>query len=100
MIKTTVCYDSSPALHIAEARVIELPSGTSLAQFLMAFLSPRGLFSSLSSPCAMLLRRDCDLEEVECPCLCLSAFLHVIETQGMLDVAENGDTKVRLHYNC
>ena len=35
MIKKTVCYDSSPALHIAEARVIELPSGTSLAQFLM-----------------------------------------------------------------
>ena len=36
VIKKTVCYDSSPALHIAEARVIELPSGTSLAQFLMA----------------------------------------------------------------
>ena len=35
MIKKTVCYDSSPALHIAEARVIELSSGTSLAQFLM-----------------------------------------------------------------
>ena len=39
MIKKTVCYDSSPALHIAEARVIELSSGTSLAQFLMVFLT-------------------------------------------------------------
>ena len=38
MIKKTVCYDSSPALHIAEARVIELSSGTSLAQFLMVRL--------------------------------------------------------------
>ena len=38
MIKKTVCYDSSPALHIAEARVIELSSGTSLAQFLMVYL--------------------------------------------------------------
>ena len=38
MIKKTVCYDSSPALHIAEARVIELSSGTSLAQFLMAYI--------------------------------------------------------------
>ena len=42
MIKKTVCYDSSPALHIAEARVIELSSGTSLAQFLMVFLTLRG----------------------------------------------------------
>ena len=39
VIKKTVCYDSSPALHIAEARVIELSSGTSLAQFLMVFLT-------------------------------------------------------------
>ena len=38
MIKKTVCYDSSPALHIAEARVIELSSGTSLAQFLIVYL--------------------------------------------------------------
>ena len=38
MIKKTVCYDSSPALHIAEARLIELSSGTSLAQFLMVRL--------------------------------------------------------------
>ena len=43
MIKKTVCYDSSPALHIAEARVIELPSGTSLAQFLMVFLTSEAL---------------------------------------------------------
>ena len=37
-IKKSVCYDSSPALHIAAARVIELSSGTSLAQFLMVYL--------------------------------------------------------------
>ena len=30
-------YDLSPALHIAEAKVIELLSGTSFAQFLMVF---------------------------------------------------------------
>ena len=30
-------YDLSPALHIAEAKVIELLSGTSSAQFLMVF---------------------------------------------------------------
>ena len=32
-------YDLSPALHIAEAKVIELLSGTSSAQFLMVFLT-------------------------------------------------------------
>ena len=32
-------YNLSPALHIAEAKVIELPSGTSSAQFLMVFLT-------------------------------------------------------------
>ena len=37
-------YDLSPALHIAEAKVIELLSGTSFAQFLMVFLHPRGPF--------------------------------------------------------
>jgi len=32
-------YDLSPALHIAEVKVIELPSGISLAKFLMVFLT-------------------------------------------------------------
>ena len=36
-------YDLSPALHIAEAKVIELLSGTSFAQFLMVFPHLRGL---------------------------------------------------------
>ena len=35
--------DLSPALHIAEAKVFELPSGTSLAQFLMVDLTLRGI---------------------------------------------------------
>ena len=38
VIKKTVCYNSSPTLHIVEARVIECPSGPSLAEFLMVFL--------------------------------------------------------------
>ena len=46
-IKKAVCYDSSPALHSAAARVIELLSGTSLAQFLMVY--PFGTFFSLES---------------------------------------------------
>ena len=60
VIKKTVCYDSSPALHIAEARVIELSSGTSLAQFLMVFLTQRGFtfFSSMLALYAMAWRRD------------------------------------------
>ncbi len=37
VIMKTVSHASSPALHSAEARDIELPSGTSLAQFLLAF---------------------------------------------------------------
>ena len=37
-------YDLSPALHIAEAKVIELLSGTSFAQFLMVFLTSEVLF--------------------------------------------------------
>ena len=36
-------YDLSPALHIAEAKVIELLSGTSSAQFLMVFLTSEAL---------------------------------------------------------
>ena len=36
-------HDLSPALHIAEAKVIELPSGTSFAQFLMVFLTSEAL---------------------------------------------------------
>ena len=39
-------YDLSPALHIAEAKVIELLSGTSSAQFLMVFPHLRGFFFS------------------------------------------------------
>ena len=44
-------HDLSPALHIAEAKVIELPSGTSFAQFLMVFplyLKRLTYFSSMS----------------------------------------------------
>jgi len=37
-------YDLSPALHIAEVKVIELPSGISLAKFLMVFLTSEALF--------------------------------------------------------
>ena len=43
-IKKAVCYDSSPALHIAEARVVECPSGPSPAEFLMVFLTLEVLF--------------------------------------------------------
>ena len=50
-------YDLSPALHIAEAKVIELPSGISLAQFLMVFLTLEALFSLMLLPCAVLRRR-------------------------------------------
>ena len=39
VLKKTGNYDSSPALHSAEASVIEWPSGPSFAQFLMVFLS-------------------------------------------------------------
>ena len=41
-INKAFAHDLSPALHIAEAKVIELPSGTSFAQFLMVFLTLRG----------------------------------------------------------
>lgn len=36
-IKKAACHDSSPALHIAEARIVELASATSPAEFLLAF---------------------------------------------------------------
>jgi len=48
-----VHYDLSPALHIAAAKVIELPSGISSAQFLMVVLTSRGFFSSVTSLYAM-----------------------------------------------
>ncbi len=44
-------YDLSPALHIAEAKVIELLSGTSFAQFLMVFLTSEVLFINLMALC-------------------------------------------------
>ena len=44
MIKKTVSYNSNPALHIAEIRVVECPSGPSPAQFLMVFLTKEVLF--------------------------------------------------------
>ena len=50
-------YDLSPALHIAEAKLIELLSGTSFAQFLMVFLPSEALFIK-SSLYAMSWRRD------------------------------------------
>ena len=51
-------YNLSPALHIAEAKVIELLSGTSSAQFLMVFLTSEALyFSSILWLYAMLWRR-------------------------------------------
>ena len=59
MIKKTVCYDSSPALHIAEARVIELSSGTSLAQFLMVLLTFEVFTFSLMPSLYAVLRRRC-----------------------------------------
>ena len=37
-IKKAVRYDLSPALHIAVARIIELASATSPAEFLLAFI--------------------------------------------------------------
>ena len=64
MIKKTVCYDSSPALHIAEARVIELSSGTSLAQFLMVSLTFEAFLFIMLALYAMAWRRDllgCDV---------------------------------------
>ena len=49
-IKKAFAHDLSPALHIAEAKVIELPSGTSFAQFLMVFLTLEAhVFFSLMS---------------------------------------------------
>ena len=57
VIKKTVCYDSSPALHIAEARVIELPSGTSLAQFLMVCPRSRCLFIVVVALCDAAKKR-------------------------------------------
>ena len=47
VLKKTGNYDSSPALHIAEASVIEWPSGPSFAQFLMVHLIYEGIFFSL-----------------------------------------------------
>ena len=57
-IKKAFDYDLSPALHIAEAKVIELPSGTSFAQFLMVNLSWGTLFSSIPLLYAMFCRRE------------------------------------------
>ena len=53
-------YDLSPALHIAEAKVIELLSGTSFAQFLMDFphLEAFFLFINLVALCDGLEKRD------------------------------------------
>ena len=51
-------HDLSPALHIAEAKVIELPSGTSFAQFLMVFLTSEALlFIILVAKCDGLEKR-------------------------------------------
>ena len=47
-INKAFAHDLSPALHIAEAKVIELPSGTSFAQFLMVFLTLEVLFIDVS----------------------------------------------------
>lgn len=48
VLKKTGNYDSSPALHSAEASVIEWPSGPSFAQFLMVYLYPkRPVFTSI-----------------------------------------------------
>ena len=59
-------YDLSPALHIAEAKVIELLSGTSFAQFLMVFLTLEvfffhqfvGFMPCLEEECFLNLRVD------------------------------------------
>ena len=53
-------YNLSPALHIAEAKVIELPSGTSSAQFLMVFLATEVsiLFIELVALCDDLEKRQ------------------------------------------
>ena len=54
-INKAFAHDLSPALHIAEAKVIELPSGTSFAQFLMVFLiTSRGFIFSLMSHALLL----------------------------------------------
>ncbi len=50
-------YDLSPALHIAEAKVIELLSGTSFAQFLMVFLTSEVLFIDAHALCWALKKR-------------------------------------------
>jgi len=49
VIKKTVSHDLRPALHSAEAKVIELSSDISLVQFLMVLLTSRGFFFSLMS---------------------------------------------------
>ena len=43
-IKKAVRYSSNPALHIAEVRAVEWPSGPSLAEFLMASTKRKLLF--------------------------------------------------------
>ena len=48
-------HDLSPALHIAAAKVIELSSGTSFAQFLMVFHIY--LFINLMASCDGLEKR-------------------------------------------
>ena len=51
-------YDLSPALHSAAAKVIELPSGTSSAQFLLVFLTSEvSAFHRMLVPCAWLGKR-------------------------------------------
>jgi len=60
---TRIHYDLSPAVHIAEAKVVELPSGISLAKFLMVFLNTllgfEHYFSSMLLPCCMALEKMC-----------------------------------------
>ncbi len=55
-INKAFVHDLSPALHIAEAKVIELISIISFAQFLMVFLTSRGytLFIDVSCHVAEL----------------------------------------------
>lgn len=45
VIKKTVSHDLRPALHSAEAKVIELSSDISLVQFLMVLLNLQEAFS-------------------------------------------------------
>ena len=54
-----VWYASNPALHIAEARGVELASATSSAQFLMVLPHLRLLFSSSRlALCSVLEKKE------------------------------------------